>query len=209
MLALRPSVFSFTLFSPFILSGLFLFCSPLSPRRRCFPPPILRPFPGCVFVHSSPRSTPAPFSLSLPGFTLLRFPSFSSPLSDCLRISALFSHLPLPFSSLFPHLSLLRSLFFRPSDRRLPPRPPSLFPRLFPFSLFPSRPSSLFPLFLLRFTHPFPPRPFSALFPPRTFLFSRPFFSSSALPLFRPPLFARFPARPVDRERLLCYNTFR
>lgn len=196
------SLFSF-LFSPFRLSS-----SVFSPRR------FYARFP----VAFLPAFLPAPFSLSLPGFTLLRFPSRSSPLSDFPAVppsphpcplSPPFSHLFSPVSSPFPFLPAARLLSF-----------PTL-----PFFPLPFSHPSLFPSFPLRFTHPFPPRPFSALSPstpsslllsaPRPLLsplrftphFSPPF---ALLAFFRPlPPLSLFPARPVDRARLLCYNTFR
>ena len=192
MLALRPPFFAFTLFSPFVLSRFFsfFFSAPFPLGPSLFSPPILCPFPGCVFY---PRLS-APFSLSLTGFPLLRFPSCSSP----------------PFHISFPP-SLLRFLFFRPSAFS----PSCIFPLPFsPFlsvSLVPSpfyssfSPSPLllsapvrFPLFSAL------PSPTPSLLRPRTFPSLCPpgFFRSL------PPL-SLFLARPVDRARLLCYNTFR
>ena len=126
--------FLLKLFPPFILSGLFLFCPPLSPRRRRFPPLILRPFPGCVFVRSSPRPSPEPFFAFFARFS----PSSASPPS----------HHPYPIVSAFPLSSHTCLSLFRPSFHTCPfsvlfssVRPPDAPP-----AFFPSPPLPFFPL---------------------------------------------------------------
>ena len=159
-----PPFFAFTLFSPFILSRFFSFffsVLPFPPQfLRLFSPPILCPFSDSVFVRSSPRSTPAPFFAFFARFHPPPLPLLLIAPIRFSRSSALSASLP-SFAPLFT--SLFPRLFSVPFSSG---RPPIAVPPVFSsFSLFSSRPSALFPSFLLRFTHPFPPRPFSCLLP--------------------------------------------
>ena len=171
MLALRPPFFAFTLFSPFVLSRFFsfFFSAPFPLGPSLFSPPILCPFPGCVFY---PRLS-APFSLSLTGFPLLLAP-----------FSHLFSPVSSPFSFL-PAVRLLSFLHFPPSLLALPLCFPCSFSVL--LLLFPLAPSPVcsrpFPSLLrLALTHPLSsPSPHFPLSLPSGFL----------------PLFA--PAFPLPR----------
>ena len=200
----------------------FLFC-PLSARPLFVLSADFMPVSRLRFLSAPLRASPRLFRFLCPVFTLLRFLSRSSPLSDFPAVPLSPHPCPLltPFLRLFPTPSLLRSLFFRP-----PAFSPS---RIFPLPFSPFLSVSLVPS---PFYSSFSPSPLLCSVPVRFPLFSAfpsPTPSLLRLPLTHPlsspsphlsppsalrvssALCTRFPSspRPVDRARLLCYNTFR